>query len=48
MHSSNMAYNCIGIDTQTDFFKNIPNSTNKTAVGWEVFWSIFWMLWGQT
>lgn len=37
MHSSNMAYNCIGIDTQADFFKDIPNSTNKSAVGWEVF-----------
>ncbi len=37
MLSSNMAYNCIGIDTAADVFKNIPNSTNKSAVGWDVF-----------
>lgn len=37
MDRSNMAYNCIGIDTAADVFKNIPNSTNKSAVGWDVF-----------
>ncbi len=37
MVSSNIAYNCIGIDTAADVFMNIPNSTNKSAVGWDVF-----------